>query len=100
MPRDSPRRAGGSGWGEGRLGFSAEAAAPRDPGPDERQKTVQDGFILVVVDRLVHVIYTAKDTLCADGRDKTSVRHAVGMRTALCGFRQAVTVRPLLDTKG
>ena len=27
-PRDSPGRAGGSGWGEGRLGFSAEAAAP------------------------------------------------------------------------
>ena len=27
-PRDSPERAGGSGWGEGCLGFSAEAAAP------------------------------------------------------------------------
>ena len=27
-PRDSPGRAGGSGWGEGRLGFSVEAAAP------------------------------------------------------------------------
>ena len=27
-PQDSPGRAGGSGWGEGCLGLSAEAAAP------------------------------------------------------------------------
>ena len=27
-PRDSPGGAGGSGWGEDCLGFSAEAAAP------------------------------------------------------------------------
>ncbi|KAI3357921.1 hypothetical protein L3Q82_016306 [Scortum barcoo] len=34
-PRDPPGRAGGSVWGEGGLGISAQTAASSDPVPDQ-----------------------------------------------------------------
>ena len=41
-PRGPPGRAGGSGRGQGRLGFSVKAAAPFDPIPGQ---AVDDGWM-------------------------------------------------------
>ena len=42
-PLGPPGRAGGSGRGQGRLGFSAQAAAPSTPG-----QAVDDGWMFLI----------------------------------------------------